>query len=151
MEYVLKRFWSPSTEWYWFIFFVCVLFRVHIGKGLLTQRNPWLKLHRRCLLEDRRVHDSYMFIKWATCHLFPTFNIHYICDIDCYCCNQIEMRNDNFWMRNNNSKNAINLKLPASIFFWIWYDISFWTRSRCFTNPKECIRSGAIISETFYE
>lgn len=49
------------------------------------------------------------------------------------------------------NKNAIKLELPASIFLWIWDNISLWTRSSGFTDPEECIGSGAIISETFDE
>lgn len=37
--------------------------------------------------------------------------------------------------------------LHSCIVLWVWYNVSFWTWARCLANPKECIRSRAIISK----
>lgn len=167
--FLLQNFWENLLKYvndsgapermmliHFFLHSLLLILSVYIKRGLLTQRNPRLELHETPGFIDRRMHDSYMFIKRATCRLF-SFNFHYICCVNCYCCNRNEewgMRNDNFeWTatENREKKNAIKLELPASIFLGIWDNISLWTRSSGFTDPEECIGSGAIISETFDE
>lgn len=39
--------------------------------------------------------------------------------------------------------------LPSGVLFGIRYDISFWTWSRCFSNPEERIGTGAIVCKWF--
>lgn len=39
--------------------------------------------------------------------------------------------------------------LPSGVLFGVRYDISFWTWSRCFSNPEERIGTGAIVCKWF--